>query len=60
MVRTRDQVVTLRLPRQDAQAFLRVVEDLAFFMEAEKGDDQIAQGRYITLSQCRKRHGVRV
>ena len=49
-------MITLRQPKNDVEAFLRVVEDIKFIKDAEKGDKEIEKGKFKTLQQLRKRH----
>lgn len=51
-----DEMITLRLPKSDVEAFLRVVEDIKFIKEAEKGDAEIDKGKFKSLSQLKKKH----
>ena len=49
-------MITLRLPRGDVEAFLRVVDDIKFIKEAEKGDKEIDNGKFKTLEQLRRKY----
>lgn len=51
-----EQMLTVQLPKKDVQAFLRVIEDIRFIEEAEKGDEEISRGKYITLEQLKKKY----
>ncbi len=51
-----EEMITLRLPKGDVEAFLRVVEDIKFIKEAEKGDKEIDKGRFKTLEQVKKKY----
>lgn len=53
-----EEMVTLKLPKKDVEAFLRVVEDIQFIKEAEKGDEEISRGKFKTLEQVRKKYGI--
>jgi len=50
------EMITLRLPKNDVEAFLRVVEDIKFIKDAEKGDKEIEKSKFKTRQQLRKRH----
>ncbi len=50
------EMLTLQLPKRDVESFLRVVEDIRFIKEAEKGDEEISRGKFKTLEQLRKRY----
>ena len=50
-----DDMITLKLPKDDVEAFLRVVEDIKLIKEAEKGDKEIDKGKFKTLDDLRKR-----
>ena len=52
------EMITLKLPKDDVDAFLRVVEDIKFIKEAEKGDKEIEKGKFKTLAQLRKKYRV--
>lgn len=52
------KMITMRLPKEDVEAFLRVVEDMKFIKEAEKGDEEIDSGRFKTLKQLRKKYKI--
>ena len=51
-----DDMITLKLPKSDVEAFLRVVEDIKFIKEAEKGDKEIDKGKFKTLGQLKKKY----
>lgn len=51
-----EKMITLKLPKKDVEAFLRVVEDIKFLKEAEKGDEEISKGKFKTLNQIRKKY----
>ena len=51
----RQQMLTMKLPKKDVQAFLRVVEDIRLIQEAEKGDREIEKGKFVTLGQLKKK-----
>jgi len=53
-----EEMITLKLPKRDVESFLRVVEDIKFIKEAEKGDEEISKGRFKTLNQLRKRYTI--
>ena len=50
------KMITLKLPKEDVEAFLRVVEDIRFVKDAEKGEEEINKGKYKTLDQLRKKY----
>ena len=52
------EMVTIKLPKKDLKSFLRVVDDIRFIKQAEKGDEEISKGKYKTLNQLRKKHRV--
>lgn len=52
------KMITLKLSEDDVEAFLRVVDDIKFIKEAEKGDREIDRGRFKTLAQVRKKYGL--
>ena len=54
-----EEMITLKLPKSDVEAFLRVVEDIRFIKEAEKGDKEIDKGRFKTLARLRKKYNHR-
>ncbi len=51
-------MVTIKLPKKDLEAFLRVVDDIKFIEKGEKGDEEINKGRFKTLDQIRKKYNV--
>ncbi|MCS4541159.1 MAG: hypothetical protein HY929_02360 [Euryarchaeota archaeon] len=53
-----EEMVTLKLPKKDVEAFLRVIEDIKFIEEAESGDEEINKGKFKTLDQIRKKYGT--
>lgn len=53
-----EEMVTLKLPKKDVESFLRVVEDIRFIKEAEKGDEEISKGNLKTLTQIRKKYKI--
>jgi len=46
-----EEMITLKVPKSDVDAFLRVVEDIKFIKEAEKGDKEVRKGKFKTLNQ---------
>ena len=52
------EMVTIKLPKKDLESFLRVVDDIRFIKQAEKGDEEISKGKYKTLNQLRKKYKV--
>ena len=52
------EMVTIKLPKKDLKSFLRVVDDIRFIKQAEKGDEEISKGKYKTLNQLRKKYKV--
>ena len=50
------KMLTMKLPKEDVEAFLRVVEDIKFIGEAEKGDEEIGKGKFKTLGQLTKKY----
>lgn len=53
-----EEMVTLKLPKKDIESFLRVVDDIRFIKEAEKGDEEINKGKFKTLDEVRKKYNV--
>lgn len=53
-----EEMVTLKLPKKDVESFLRVVEDIRFIKEAEKGDEEINKGKFKTLDVVRKKYRI--
>lgn len=53
-----EEMVTLKLPKKDIDAFLRVLEDIKFVKEAEKGDDEISRGKFKTLDDVKNKYGL--
>jgi len=51
-----EDMITLRLPREDVEAFLRVVDDIKLVKDAEKGDKEIDTGNFKTLDQLKKKY----
>ena len=50
------KMITLKLPKEDVDAFLRVVADIKFIKEAKTGDKEISKGKYKTLEYLRKKY----
>lgn len=50
------EMITLKLPKSDVEALLRVIEDIRFIKEAEKGDKEIDKGKFKTIDQLRKKY----
>lgn len=53
-----DEMVTVKLPKRDIEALMRIVEDIEFLGEAEKGDKEIEKGNFKTLEDAKKKYGV--
>jgi len=51
-----EDMITLKMLKSDVEAFLRVVEDIKFIKEAEKGDKEIDKGKFKTLDQLKKKY----
>ena len=51
-------MVTIKMPKKDVEAFLRVVDDIKFAEKAERGDDEINKGKFKTLEQLNKKYRV--
>ena len=51
-----EEMITLKLPKGDVEAFLRVVEDIKLIKDAEKGDKEIDKGKFKTLDQVKKKY----
>lgn len=47
-------MVMMKIPKKDVQAFLRVLKDIAFIQEAERGDTEIERGRFVALEKMKK------
>ncbi len=52
------KMVTIQMPKEDIEAFLRVVDEIRFIKEAEKGDKEIDEGKFKTLDQIRKKYNI--
>ena len=50
-----EETITIRLPRKDVDSFLRVIEDIRFIKEAEKGDEEISRGKFKRLEHLKSR-----
>ena len=50
------EMITLKLPKQDVEAFLRVLEDVELIKEAEAGDKEIEAGRFKKLEDLEKKY----
>jgi len=53
-----EEMITLKIPKNEVDVFLKVVEDIKFISEAEKGDEEISKGKFKTLDQIRKKYGT--
>jgi len=53
-----EEMVTIKMPKRDMDSFLKVVEDIRFIKEAEKGDNEISSGKFKTLNSLKKKHGI--
>jgi len=53
-----EEMITLKLPKRDVDSFLRIVEDIRFIKQAEKGDEEINKGKFKTLTQASKRYRI--
>lgn len=53
-----EEMVILKLPKKDVEAFLRVIEDIKFIGEAESGDEEINNGKFKTLDQIRNKKKI--
>jgi hypothetical protein len=51
-----EEMITFKLPKKDMESFLRVVEDIRFIKEAQKGDEEIDKGKFKTLDQLKKKY----
>ncbi len=51
-----EPMVTVKLPKKDIESLIRIMEDIKFIREAEKGDEEISKGKFKTLSQLKKMH----
>jgi len=52
-----EETITIQLPKRDIDAFLRVVDDIRFIKEAEKGVNEIEKGKFKTLDHVKKKYG---
>lgn len=50
------EMLTLRLPKEDVEAFVRVVEDIELVKEAEDGDMEIEEGKFKKLEELEKKY----
>jgi len=51
-------MLTLSIPKSEVDVFLKVVEDIKFMREAEKGDEEISKGKFKTLEQIREKYKI--
>lgn len=51
-----EKMITLKLPKSDVDAFLRVVDNIKFIKEAEKGDEEINRGKFKSLDEIKKKY----
>ena len=52
------EMITIKMPKEDMEAFLRVVEDIKFIKDAENGDREIEEGEYKTLEEVKRKNGI--
>ena len=52
------EMLTLKIPKEDVEAFLRVVEDIEFVQEAEKGNKEIDEGKFKTLEELKNKYNT--
>lgn len=50
------EMLTLRMPKEDVEAFIRVVEDMELIKEAETGDKEIQEGKFKKLEDMEKKY----
>ncbi len=51
-----EEMVTLKIPKKDVHALLRIFEDIQFLEKAEKNHQEMKKGKFITLGEFRKKH----
>lgn len=54
----KEKMLTLQIPKKEIDVFLRVVEDIKFIKEAERGDEEIERGKFKTLEQIKSKYKV--
>ncbi|HLD41677.1 MAG TPA: hypothetical protein VJB06_01450 [archaeon] len=52
------EMLTLKVPKEDVEAFLRVIEDIELIKEAEVGDKEIVEGRFKKLEDLENKYKV--
>ena len=50
------EMLTVRIPKEDVEAFIRVVEDMKLIKEADAGDKEIEEGRFTKLEDLGKKY----
>ena len=50
------EMLTLKMPKEDVETFVRVLEDIELIKEAETGDKEIEEGRFKKLEDLEKKH----
>lgn len=48
--------VTIKLPKRDVKALIRVLEDIKFLEKAEKGYQEAKKARFKTLEQLEEKY----
>lgn len=51
-----DGTVTIKLPKRDVKALIRVLEEIKFLEKAEKGYQEAKKGRFKTLDQLEEKY----
>ena len=52
------KMITMKLPKEDVAALVRVLEDIRFLEKAEKGNEEIDKGKFKTLGQLKKKYKI--
>ncbi len=52
----KQQMVTVQLPQEDIEALLRITSELRFLEQAERGLEEIKQGKFVTLDEFKRKH----
>ena len=49
-----NETIKMEIPREDAKIFLRIVSDIQFIIDNEKGRKEIQSGKKISLEELKK------
>ncbi|MBI2232514.1 MAG: hypothetical protein HYU56_01230 [Candidatus Aenigmarchaeota archaeon] len=52
------KMITMKLPKEDVAALVRVLEDIRFLEKSEKGEEEIDKGKFKTLDQLKKKYKI--